>query len=122
VPIRDDLAADLRAWLAEKLALLQANARRADEPIPSRLPAETRLFVVPTGTDTYGRCAVARLVALTDDKPVRTVAIGDKMGTIGMASDSAGSIAGITENTMKKRHIYHPGKRAFKSGRGDSNS
>ena len=47
VPIRDDLADDLRAWLADKLALLQAEARRHGEPIPSRLPAEARLFVVP---------------------------------------------------------------------------
>jgi hypothetical protein len=47
VPIRDDLAADLRACLADKRAVLQAEARRVDEPIPSRLPAETRLFVVP---------------------------------------------------------------------------
>ena len=39
-----------------------------------------------TGTDTYGRCAVAPPVALTDDKPVKTLTIGDKMGTIGMAS------------------------------------
>jgi hypothetical protein len=47
VQIRDDLAADLRAWLADKLALLhQAIARRADEPIPSRLPAESRFCVV----------------------------------------------------------------------------
>jgi hypothetical protein len=47
IPIRDDLAADLRSWLGDKLAALQTEARRDGEPIPSRLPAETRLFIVP---------------------------------------------------------------------------
>src|SRR5207253_6794861 len=36
--IRDDLAADLRVWLDEKLARLQEQARGAGEPIPMRLP------------------------------------------------------------------------------------
>jgi integrase len=47
VPIRDDLAADLRDWLGDRLALLQADVRRRGEPIPSRLPAEARVFTVP---------------------------------------------------------------------------
>ncbi len=46
-PIRDDLAADLRAWIADKLAALQAEARQTGEPIPSRLPAEAKQFAVP---------------------------------------------------------------------------
>lgn len=47
VPIRDDLAADLRAWLDEKLAACQAEARAAGGPIPLRLPADTAVFTVP---------------------------------------------------------------------------
>ena len=47
VAIRDDLAADLRDWLADKLAVLQAEARKLGEPIPSRLSADARLFTVP---------------------------------------------------------------------------
>jgi integrase len=47
IPLRDDLAADLRAWLAENLAQLQAEAGRLGEPIPARLPPETLVFVVP---------------------------------------------------------------------------
>jgi hypothetical protein len=42
------------------------------------------------------------LVALTDDKPVKTPTIADKMGTIGMASGSMDSIAASAENTNKK--------------------
>jgi hypothetical protein len=60
------------------------------------------------GTDTYGRCAVAPLVALTDDKPVKSVTIGDKLGTIGMASGSTDSIAASAENTMQKGTFTFP--------------
>ena len=41
VVIRADLAEDLRTWLADKLAALQAEALRPGEPIPSRLPGDT---------------------------------------------------------------------------------
>jgi hypothetical protein len=47
IPIRDDLAADLRQWLADKLPLLQEQARERGEPIPARLPADTPVFDVP---------------------------------------------------------------------------
>jgi integrase len=46
VVIRADLAEDLKLWLADKLAALQAEARRRGEPIPARLPAEMPLFYV----------------------------------------------------------------------------
>src|SRR5262245_5158754 len=49
VPLRDDLAADLRAWLAHKLAKSQAISVANSSPIPVRLPANTPLFGVPTG-------------------------------------------------------------------------
>ncbi len=45
IPLRDDLAADLRDWLADKLRRLQDEARQA--PIPARLPPDTPLFDVP---------------------------------------------------------------------------
>jgi len=47
VPLREDLAADLRRWLDEKLAMLQSKAREVGEPIPPRLPPDTPVFVVP---------------------------------------------------------------------------
>ncbi len=49
VIIRADLADDLRSWLADKLASLQADAFRRGEPIPSRLPGDLPVFNVPTG-------------------------------------------------------------------------
>ena len=45
--MRDDLAADLRDWLADKLRRLQAEALEAGAPIPARLPPDTPLFDVP---------------------------------------------------------------------------
>ncbi len=49
VPIRADLADDLRSWLAERLAEARKAAMRRVEPVPARLPAEAPLFSVPAG-------------------------------------------------------------------------
>jgi integrase len=48
IPLRDDLAADLRDWLADKLRRVQEEARRGGAPIPARLPPDTPLFTVPS--------------------------------------------------------------------------
>jgi integrase len=48
VPLRADLAADLRNWLADKLQRLQEKARQSGAPIPARLPPATPLFDVPS--------------------------------------------------------------------------
>src|SRR5262249_24512399 len=47
IAIRSDLAADLRQWLSDRLERLQAQAIRTGEPIPARLPADSRVFTVP---------------------------------------------------------------------------
>jgi len=47
VPLRDDLAGDLRKWLAEKLAVQQELARLSGKAVPLRLPADEFLFTVP---------------------------------------------------------------------------
>lgn len=47
IAIRDDLAADLRQWLADRLEHLQAEAQENGEPIPMRLPESAKLFQVP---------------------------------------------------------------------------
>jgi len=49
IPVRADLAAELRAWLDEKLSVLQEAARRGGDPIPARLPPDTKILDVPTG-------------------------------------------------------------------------
>lgn len=47
IPLRDDLAADLRDWLADKLRQLQQEALTSGAPIPARLPPDAPLFDVP---------------------------------------------------------------------------
>jgi len=49
IPLRKDLATELRTWLKARLVELQAEARAAGKPIPMRLPPGTRLFNVPSG-------------------------------------------------------------------------
>lgn len=49
VVVRADLADVLRHWLADKLHVLQADARRRGELIPSDLPGGTLVFDVPNG-------------------------------------------------------------------------
>ncbi len=49
IPLRADLVADLRAWLARKLEEAQREAKRDGEPVPSRLALGTPLFWVPKG-------------------------------------------------------------------------
>ena len=47
--LREDLAEDLKEWLDDKLARLQATAIRLGDPVPARLRGNTPLFDVPTG-------------------------------------------------------------------------
>ena len=55
IPLRADLADDLRSWLADKLEAVGSDARGHDGQtvsiagVPSKLPADTPLFNVPAG-------------------------------------------------------------------------
>jgi len=49
IQLREDLAADLRQWLAETLRVMQDEARGRDEAGTMRLALETKLFDVPDG-------------------------------------------------------------------------
>lgn len=49
IPLRADVADELRAWLRERLDELQSRCRREGLPIPVRLPATEPLFRVPSG-------------------------------------------------------------------------
>ncbi len=49
IPLRSDLADDLRRWIANLLAEAQQHARVAGKPTPARLARDTRLFTVPAG-------------------------------------------------------------------------
>ena len=47
IPLRQDLAEDLRGWLEEKLAARQGDAEHRGVPLPLNLPAHEALFSVP---------------------------------------------------------------------------
>ena len=47
VPLRGDLAEDLRSWLADRLKDAQARARTCGEPVPLKLDPSAMLFDVP---------------------------------------------------------------------------
>jgi integrase len=49
IPLRADLAADIRSWLADRLTGAQQAARDSDEPIPATLSSDEPLFDVPDG-------------------------------------------------------------------------
>lgn len=49
IPLRSDLVADLRTWIAQHLESLQAEACGNGCPIPARLDPKTPLFRVPSG-------------------------------------------------------------------------
>jgi integrase len=49
IPLRTDVADELRMWLRERLDELQRTCRRDGLPIPTRLPAKEPLFHVPSG-------------------------------------------------------------------------
>jgi hypothetical protein len=47
IPLRHDLADDLREWLAEKLDMLRKECLRRGEPAPAQLSPDTAVFNVP---------------------------------------------------------------------------
>jgi integrase len=47
IPLRADLAADLKAWMEQRLTALREACKRAGDPIPMHLPMSTPLFDVP---------------------------------------------------------------------------
>ena len=49
IPLRADLAADLRQWLAGRLEVARDEERAAGEPLLVKLPNDAKLFNVPSG-------------------------------------------------------------------------
>lgn len=84
VPLRADLADDLREWLATRLADRQADARlRIGEPVPMRLPASEPVFDVPVAlVKILDRDMVAADIPKRDDRG-RTVDVHAVRTTFG---------------------------------------
>jgi integrase len=84
IPLRPDLAADLRAWLADRLAERQADARlKLGQPVPIRLPPSEPVFDVPAGlVRILDRDLVAADIPKRDDRG-RTVDVHAMRTTFG---------------------------------------
>jgi hypothetical protein len=70
------------------------------------------------GTHTYGRRAVALPVALTGDNPTKFLTIADKMGTVGMASDSSDALTVSAESVNEKSTLTSPVSVNSRAGEG----
>ncbi len=69
IPLRPDLAQAIRVWLDESLTWLQNECRASGKPIPARLPADRRLFDMPTGlTRIFDRDLAAAGIPKRDDR------------------------------------------------------
>ena len=103
--IRDDLAVDLRAWLGDKLGVLQAEARRNGEPIPSRLPADARLFTVPKElVKILNRDQKLAGIAKTDDRG-RTIDVHALRTTFGTLLSKGGVTPRTAQAAMRHSDI-----------------
>ena len=49
VPLRADLADDIRAWLADRLEAVRAKAKAVGDPLPAKLWHDEKLLEVPSG-------------------------------------------------------------------------
>ena len=73
IPLRPDLAADLRSWLNERLAAIQTESRANGDAIPARLPTTAPLLSMPSDAiRAFNRDLEAAGIPKSDDQK-RTV-------------------------------------------------
>ncbi|MDB5310655.1 MAG: hypothetical protein JWO38_4857, partial [Gemmataceae bacterium] len=105
VAIRDDLAADLRSWLEDELVATQAKGRETGEPIPMRLPPESRVFTVPGGLRLIlDRDLNAAGIPKRDDRG-RTVDVHAMRTTFGTLMSRAGVAPRTAQAAMRHSDI-----------------
>ncbi|MDB5310437.1 MAG: hypothetical protein JWO38_4639, partial [Gemmataceae bacterium] len=105
VAIRDDLAADLRRWLDDKLAAAQTTARERDDLIPVRLPADTLVFEVPAGlVRILDRDLKAASIPKRDDRG-RTVDVHAMRTTFGTLLSKTGTSPRTAQAAMRHSDI-----------------
>ena len=90
IPLRDDLVAELREFLAAKLAVLQAEAREAGDALPMALPFSAPLFNVPRDfIKIFDRDLAAASIPKPDDRG-RTVDLHALRHTFGTHLSAVG--------------------------------
>jgi adenosyl cobinamide kinase/adenosyl cobinamide phosphate guanylyltransferase/integrase len=118
IPLRDDLAADLGAWLEDKLTRLQEDSREHGKPIPVKLAPGTPLFDVPAGLvkildRDLVRAGIARRVKSEDgkvridkrDERGRTIDVHALRTTFGTLLSKAGVTPRTAQAAMRHADI-----------------
>lgn len=101
VPLRADLAADLRHWLADKLKALQDECRRLGRPVPSKLSPETPLFRVPRDlTKILYRDLLAAGIPRKDERG-RTIDVHAMRHSFGTLLNKAGTAPRTVQAAMR---------------------
>ncbi len=117
IALRDDLAADLRDWLALLLERRQADARRDGGPIPARLPAALPVFTVPARLERIldrdlVLAGIARLVEVNGKRRIekrdergRTIDVHALRTTFGTLMSKGGVAPRTTQAAMRHSDI-----------------
>lgn len=103
IPLRADLAEDLRGWLHVRLEALQAEARRKSTPIPLRLDPAAPLLKVPR-IKTFHRDRKAAEIPKRDDRG-RTVDLHALRHTFGTQLSRAGVAPRVAQEAMRHSTI-----------------
>lgn len=105
IPFRADLAAELRDWLADKLARAREQAMKRSEPVPARLPPDTPLFSVPRGLlRIFDRDLALAGIPKHDDRG-RTVDLHALRHTFGTMLSRAGVPPRVAQAAMRHSTI-----------------
>jgi integrase len=105
IPLRTDLAAELREWLTDKLAWIQKQALKQGRPAPTQLPLDTPLFDVPTGLiRIFDRDLELAGIAKRDDRG-RTVDVHALRHTFGTMLSRAGVAPRVAQAAMRHSTI-----------------
>ena len=105
IPLRPDLAADLRQWLADRLAALRAEAHAAGDAIPARLPANEPLLRVPTSLRRSLDCDLKAAGIPKQDDRGRTVDVHAMRHTFGTLLSRGGVAPRTAQAAMRHGSI-----------------
>lgn len=101
IPLRDDLVAEMKEYLADELAVLQTRARKSGEPVPMRLPLGRPLFYVPRDfVKIFNRDLAAASIPKKDDRD-RVVDLHALRHTFGTHLSKAGVAPRTAQAAMR---------------------
>jgi integrase len=105
LPLRGDLATDLRQWIADRLEAVRSDARAAGEPLPVKLPHDAPLFNVPAAlVRILDRDLAAAGIPKRDDRG-RTIDVHAMRHTFGTHLSKAGVSPRTAQAAMRHSSI-----------------